>query len=221
MNEPDRIVEAVPLRDQMTEIIRKMIIRGEHAENEHISERKLSQQYGVSTTPIKEALRILQAEGLVYVKPRSGTFVADMPKDKLIQICYMRASLEGVAAYFAAQQRTQEDLLAMRDRLARVEAILSRGGERREIQHHNRRFHRILRESSKNGYLVNLINRMSSFENTIRSLLFENQQMEKEDRIEHERHLAILRAVEAQDPDLAERLMNEHIRRNYLFLSRL
>ena len=45
--------------------------------------------------------------------------------------------------------------------------------------------------------------------------------MEKEDRIEHERHLAILRAVEAQDPDLAERLMNEHIRRNYLFLSRL
>ena len=106
MNETEKIVETVSLRDQMTEIIRKMIIRGELAENEPISERKLSLQFGISTTPIKEALRMLQAEGLVYVKPRSGTYVSEVSRDKLIQICYMRASLEGVAAYFAAQSRT-------------------------------------------------------------------------------------------------------------------
>ena len=221
MNETEKIVETVSLRDQMTEIIRKMIIRGELAENEPISERKLSLQFGISTTPIKEALRMLQAEGLVYVKPRSGTYVSEVSRDKLIQICYMRASLEGVAAYFAAQSRTEDDLKAMRQRLQKVEAIFCAGGELKEIQHHNRRFHHILRESCRNRYLINLIERMNSFENTVRSLLFENQVMEKEYHQEHERHLEIYTAVEAQDPSLAERLMTEHIRRNYIFLSQL
>ena len=218
MNEREKTVEVMPLRDQMTEVIRKMIIRGEPTKNERISERKLSLQYGVSVTPIKEALRILQAEGFVYVKPRSGTYVVEMPEDPLIQICFMRASLEGVAAFFAARYRTEDELALMQERLDRVNVLLESRGDRQAIFHQNREFHRILRISSKNGYLIHVIDRMSSIENTIRSLLFEKDGLEKEDRVEHLRHLAIFDAVRAQVSVTAERLMVDHIRRNYLLL---
>ncbi len=218
MNDNNEIIENIPLRDQMADIIRKMIIRGELAENEQISERNLSIRYGISTTPIKEALRLLEAEGLVYIRPRVGTYVVEMPKDRILQICYMRACLEGVASFFAAKYRTEDDIRQMEEYLLQAEAVMNRHGDRQEISRMNRGFHHVLRNASKNSYLVTLITRMNSIENTIRELQFETKQLETNDMKENDAHREILRAVIDGDSDLAEKLSKEHVQRNYQIL---
>lgn len=70
------IVEAAPIRDQVADILRKRIISGDLANGEKLSERQISAELNISTTPVKEAFRLLQAEGLIYTLPRKGSFVS-------------------------------------------------------------------------------------------------------------------------------------------------
>jgi len=212
----DHIIETLPLRDQLADIIRRMIMKGEMLPGEQISERQLSQRFETSTTPIKEALRILQAEGLVYSKPRVGTFVAEISAEESIyQLVAMRGALEGVAAGFAAQNCTQEEIAEMSSLLDQVEENLRTEGElqSKKIASLNARFHQVLRSGCRNSYLVNLITNMNSIDSTIRTLSFEVANAPREASVAYYEHRSILNAVAQKNSKLAEDLMNLHIRR--------
>lgn len=99
----EQIIESKPLREQVADIVRGMILRGEIKAGEQISERTIGQMLHVSTTPVKEAFRSLQAEGLIYTRPRRGSFVSEISIDNMLEIAFMRSALEGVAAYYAAK----------------------------------------------------------------------------------------------------------------------
>ena len=75
------IVEAVPIRDQVADILRKRIISGDLANGERLSERQISAELNISTTPVKEAFRLLQAEGLIYTLPRKGSYDSANPSE--------------------------------------------------------------------------------------------------------------------------------------------
>lgn len=212
-NTKDSIVEALLLRDQLADIIRRMIMLGKFRPGEQISERQLSQKFEISTTPIKEALRILQAEGLVYTKPRVGTFVAEISSGRIYQIVAMRGALEGVAAGFAAHYRTDAEIAEMTALLDRVEEYLEKGFEDQQIAQLNEKFHRTLRGACRNDYLINLVCNMNSIDRTIRSLSFEVCEPQREAQEAYREHRQILQAVVAQDADAAEALMGRHIRR--------
>ncbi|MEI3190540.1 MAG: winged helix-turn-helix domain-containing protein [Lachnospiraceae bacterium] len=72
------IVEAAPIRDQVADILRKRIISGDLANGEKLSERQISAELNISTTPVKEAFRLLQAEGLIYTLPRKDPLFLPM-----------------------------------------------------------------------------------------------------------------------------------------------
>lgn len=211
------IIEAIPLREQVADIIRQMIVKGELQSESQISERVLSRVLNISTTPIKEALRSLQSEGLVYTVPRKGTFVSKVSKDSMLQIAFMRSALEGVAARFAVMYITDEEIGRMSDALKESERLISNGGSAKEIGHSNHLFHYILRSASHNSYLVNLINNMRSIDNTFRQVSLEADQYEP--KRAHIEHLRILEVVEQRNEGLAEKVVATHIRRVAKFVA--
>jgi DNA-binding GntR family transcriptional regulator len=206
-----RIVEAQPLREQVANIIRRMIITGELAAGAPISERQISQTLGVSTTPVKEAFRMLESEGLMYAVARKGSFISDFPARGMLQLVFMRSALEGVAAYFAAQNATAEDIAAMEAALAASGRILERDCLGHELAESNDLFHRTLRRSARNDYLVGLLGNMNSVDQIIREVSPTTGQVEPH-RAQKE-HLAILEAIRARDCKRAEELMVAHVRR--------
>jgi len=205
------IVEALPLRDQVADIIRRMILKGELLHDEQISERQISQRLNISTTPVKEALRVLHTEGLVYTKPRVGSFVSQIPKEHMMQVVSMRGALEGVAAYYAAIYAMPEELHTLSEVLRQVSVYLEKKEDPLLIAKQNNIFHSILRKASRNEYLVNLIMTMRSIDNTFREMSLEVDQDETGRALKE--HIAILDAVKQRNSNLAEQLMNRHIRR--------
>lgn len=110
-----RIVEAIPIREQVADIIRKMIVNGELKADQQISEREISQMLMVSTTPVKEAFRVLQSEGLLYSIPRKGSYISKLSRKNILQTVFMRGALEGVAAFFAARNATYNEIMIMEE----------------------------------------------------------------------------------------------------------
>ena len=126
----EQIIESKPLREQVADIVRGMILRGEIKAGEQISERTIGQMLHVSTTPVKEAFRSLQAEGLIYTRPRRGSFVSEISIDNMLEIAFMRSALEGVVAYYAAKNATDSQLVEMSRILDVVYPLLSRKDEK-------------------------------------------------------------------------------------------
>ena len=207
--------EALPMRDQIANIMRKMILTGDLKGGDMIRERHFSELFHVSTTPVKEAFRILQAEGLIYTKPRSGTYVSDISIETMLQIIYMRSALDGVAAYFAAQLATEEDIRNLGAILDEIGEMIHAGASGDEISKRNSVFHEELRNLAQNDYLTALIHNVNTIDSAFRSLALHRP---VEHPRSHKEHVAIFEAVKNHDAPKAEQLMQEHIRRvaNYV-----
>ena len=207
----DQIVDAVPLREQVANIIRKMIITGQLTAGSPISERQLSAQMGVSTTPVKEAFRVLEYEGLLYSVPRKGSYVSVLSKKNMLQIVFMRSSLEGVAAHFAAMNATKEDIKVMEKALEMSGKLIAKNELNPDVAEYNEQFHSRLRQAAGNNYLNSLLRNMKSIDDAVRKVAAVSDEVEPP-RAQKE-HLAILEAIKNRDGVLAEQLMVAHIRR--------
>ena len=210
-----QIVEAVPIREQVADIIRKMIVNEELKPNQKISERQISQMLQVSTTPVKEAFRVLQSEGLLYSVPRKGSFVSKLSKKNMLQTVYMRSALEGVAAYFAGRNATYKDIMDMEEALQRSGRLIETGELTPEIvnklKEENNIFHAVLRRASRNSYLVSLIENMRGIDQSVK-LAALNKTVEENIR-QHREHMSILTAIKKQESEKAEQYMIAHVRR--------
>ena len=204
------IVDSVPLRNQVVDIIHQMILNGELKSNEKISERKISSMMQISTTPVKEAFRILQVEGLISSSPRKGSFISSDVVEHLQQIVYLRSAIDGVAANFASRYATDGEIQEMQAILDYVEPLIASQENADLISKKNDEFHNILRSAAHNGYVVNLGENLRSIDNSIRSVINKVDYRNIKDR--HEEHKAILEAVKSKNGDLAERLMIQHVR---------
>jgi DNA-binding GntR family transcriptional regulator len=210
------IVQAVPLREQVADIVRVMILKGELESEQAISERYISQRLNVSTTPVKEAFRILQSEGLIYSIPRKGSYVSSMSKSNMEQITFIRSSLEGIAAYYAALNATDDEIAQMKEILEQVGVLVSNPENRQKVSSGNVEFHRILRNASRNQYLISLLANMRSIDNSLRTV---NLNLPKVDPVQdHAEHLRILDAISKRDAVHAEQAMISHIRRVAVFV---
>src|SRR5699024_7926370 len=97
-------------RNAVYEDLKKKILSGQFLAGTHLSERVIAKAYGVSATPIKEAFRRLEHEGLVITEARRGSFVSSQIMKSLEEITLVRSSLEGVSARFAATKITKEEI---------------------------------------------------------------------------------------------------------------
>ncbi len=206
------IVTAVPLRDQITNIVRDMIISGKFANEQKISERQISAMLNVSTTPVKEAFRVLQAEGLIYSVPRKGSFVSSYSKENIRQIIYLRSSVDAVAAYFAAVYATKEEIGLMEKALEKSRTLIEACEGQEKISENNSFFHEQVRIAARNNYIVNIGTTVRNIDDSVRRVVnaddFELMMRRQE---EHEQ---ILQAIKDGKSERAEQIMRRHIRQS-------
>ena len=121
----NEINEFMPLREVVFLTLRKSILRGELLPGERLMEISLANKLGVSRTPIREAIRMLEHEGLVVMKPRRGAQVAKITVQELNDVLEVRKSLETLAILKACERMTEEDIAAMRQAEKNFEALVA------------------------------------------------------------------------------------------------
>jgi DNA-binding GntR family transcriptional regulator len=193
------------LRDVVCDAIREGIIDGTYQPGERLVEDRLGEQLGVSRVPVREALRMLEAEGFVEMVPHRGAVVARLSEKDVADIFDVRVALESVVARTAARNATERDV-------ARIERLLdmaSKAAERDDLPRVallNARFHEHLLELASNQYLsdvlVPLRGRMQKlFRTTAAARSAESL----------EEHRSLLAAIAAHDETAAARLATKHV----------
>ncbi|WP_421617067.1 GntR family transcriptional regulator [Brevibacillus sp. TJ4] len=196
------------IRDIAVESLREAIISGKLKPGDHLKERELSQAMGVSTTPIKEALRILGHEGLVETIPRKGTFVSELVNTTIEETLMLRASLEGLCARLAAIKITPEELKALEQKVTLMESLKETAPD--QLVHENTAFHTMIRQIAKNPMIYNILLNISAFDTAFRKRALQYRVEVQEGYVEHRE---IFEAIRQGDPDLAEMRMKKHIMR--------
>ena len=189
------------------ERIREAIIDGRLTPGLRLKEEALARQFGLSRTPVREALLILQAEGLLEGTPNRGATVRAYSEDDLAEMYDLRAVLEGHASHRAAERITDEhvtDLQASNRRFARLSV-------RRDIQKvidENLRFHAIILDASGSPRLDDLVHSVVQLPLVYRSFVWYS---DKEKRISAHYHEKLAQALEDRDAERAELIMKEHV----------
>jgi DNA-binding GntR family transcriptional regulator len=188
--------------------IRDLVLSGELAPGARLGQVELAERFGISRTPVREALRRLAGEGLVDQISNRGFRVADLGLDAVLRRLEVRALLEPGIARLAAERRSERDIEAMRAAIEREE----RAGSGIEAHDASRDFHVALARATGNEELVRVLESLWLVEvgRRLLSRRYAVSNWQAEDVAEHR---GILAAVQLGRPEEAERLMAEHVRR--------
>jgi DNA-binding GntR family transcriptional regulator len=121
------IIEQQSLHDELLDRLRRMIIGGNFQPGDKIPERRLCDQFGVSRTPLREALKVLAAEGLVQLAPNRGALVAALTPDELEECLPMAAAIESLVGELACEKITDEEIATIKSRHFGMLAALEAG----------------------------------------------------------------------------------------------
>lgn len=193
--------------DRAYEQIKHRIVTIEMAPGSVINEADLMDSLSLGRTPIREALKRLQAENLVTVKPRRGMFVAGITITDLTQVYEVRVEVESLCARLAAERITVAQLAYMKGLIEQY-----RTGDMENIQwlfSIDRQFHCGLAEGAHNKFLINEVDH---FYNLSLRIWYMALTYVKPEDIDVSAHVDLVTAVEARDPEAADRIMREHIR---------
>jgi DNA-binding GntR family transcriptional regulator len=183
------------------------ILAGTLRPGDRLDERQLGQRFGLSRTPIREALRQLAATGLVVAVPRRGTLVAEITLPELTQMFEVMIELEALCARLAARRVTPA-VLALLDRLHAAAQPLVEAGDHGGYYLANVRFHEALYTAARNDYLerqtLYLSRRLSPFRRL---------QLRRPRRLvtSNREHGQIIEAIRGADADAAARIMRQHV----------
>ncbi|MFI6480956.1 GntR family transcriptional regulator [Nonomuraea sp. NPDC050663] len=187
--------------------IRSLILGGQYAPGDRLGEVELAEALGVSRTPVREALRHLQSEGLVEIVANRGARVVEYPHEDLDAIFELRARIEGLAARQAAATATTRDA----DHLHEVAVSIRDHAERSDLDsvyRLNAEFHRTLVRLGGSTVLAQSINSLIHSPVLLRTYnSFDAEAMRRS--VNH--HIEIAAAVHAGDPDWAEAVMRAHL----------
>jgi DNA-binding GntR family transcriptional regulator len=203
---PNRIAQTA-LYQEVAERLRQRIFAHELPPGTWIDEQALAVDYGISRTPLREALKVLASEGLVTLKPRRGCYVTEISEKDLDDIFPLMGMLEGRCALEAASRAKPEDIL----KLEAVHGELERFAQSNQVERYfeaNQEFHRRIQEISGNRWLQQMIQDLRKVLKLTRmhSLTIEGRLQQS--LIEHR---VIMAAIKARDPKRAEQAMHEHL----------
>jgi DNA-binding GntR family transcriptional regulator len=195
------------LYQEVAERLRQRIFAHELTPGTWIDEQKLAEQYGISRTPLREALKVLASEGLVELKPRRGCYVTEISRQDLDDIFPLMAMLEGRCAADAVRRARAGDI---RD-LARIHGELetaARDGQIDAFFEANQEFHRRIQELAGNRWLLSVI---QDLRKVLKLSRLHSLSLEGRLQQSLEEHRAIMAAIEGGDAALAEKLMHDHL----------
>lgn len=149
----------LPLRDVVFNTLREAILKGELKPGERLMELQLAAKLGVSRTPIREAIRMLEQEGLAVTIPRKGAEVAKMTEKDMEDVLQIREALDELAASIACEQITGEELEELKVTMREFEEYTKTGDVKR-IAEADVRFHDIIYQATGNPKLVNMLSNL-------------------------------------------------------------
>ena len=142
-----------PLREIVYEELKMQILTGKIVPGTRLMEVELAADMGVSRTPIREAIRKLEKEGLVTIEPRRGAYASQISVKDMVDILEVRQDMEGLAAYFASSRMTEEQMADLKRTSDSYNRAVAEGDMDSMIAY-DTRFHRIIVESCNNNILV-------------------------------------------------------------------
>lgn len=207
--------EYMPLRDVVFKTLRQAILKGELSPGERLMEIQLAKKLGVSRTPIREAIRKLELEGLVLMIPRRGAEVAGITEKNLRDVLEVRRALEDLAIDLACQRMSEEQL----DELTHAEEDFAKAIDNKDaimIAQYDEKYHEIIYKSTGNDRLISMLGNLRE-----QMYRYRLEYIKEEDKrpilvIEHSN---ILRALKARKVNDAKQAMREHIDNQVLTVS--
>jgi DNA-binding GntR family transcriptional regulator len=197
-----------PLYEEVADQLREKIFTHELPPGSWINEKELTEQFGISRTPLREALKVLASEGLITMKLRRGAYVTEVDNDEISQIFKVIALLEGNACKLVAQHATDKDL----ESLDAIHLKLEKAAADRDIEKFfdlNQEFHDKIQEIGGNRWMRKVITDLRQ----VLKLQRKNS-LTKLGRLEQslQEHRQILSALISRKGDLAQELMINHLR---------
>lgn len=195
------------LRGQVFDKIRSDILNGKYKRGEELVESSIGKELGISRTPVREAIRQLELEGLVQLVPNKGAFVTGISEKDVRDIYLIRARLEGLAARMAAKNITPELLDAMEETV-----VLSEYHAKKEhyeqVCEMDSKFHKLLYKASGSRILEHTLTDFHQYVQRVRmASIMKKRRMERS----NDEHDAILTAIREHDEEKAELVATRHI----------
>jgi DNA-binding GntR family transcriptional regulator len=198
-----------PLREIVYEELKMQILTGKIIPGTRMMEVELAEDMGVSRTPIREAIRKLEKEGLVTIEPRKGAYASQISTDDMVEILEVRQNMEGLAAFFAASRMKPEQLRVLRE----VEEAYNKAvedGNTAEMIRYDSKFHKLIVESSNNKILIKMVEQLQETVLRFRYLYYDD--FKRAEKMPEE-HQMIVDAIANKNSEAARNAADFHIDR--------
>ncbi|HKL79516.1 MAG TPA: GntR family transcriptional regulator [Mobilitalea sp.] len=201
------VTDKYSLRGRVFNKIREDILSGVYQENEELKENAIGLELGVSRTPVREALRQLELEGLVTIIPNKGASVTGITSKDIHDIYTIRSYLEGLCAKWACEHITEQQLEEL-DEIVYLSEFHARRSHFDQLVELDNKFHDLIYKASGSKILNHMLSDFHHYVERIRKITLSRPARAKESR---EEHALILEAIKKRNGDLAEKLAHEHI----------
>ncbi|MDD6194582.1 MAG: GntR family transcriptional regulator [Lachnospiraceae bacterium] len=197
----------LPLRDVVFNTLRNAILRGDMKPGERLMEMHLANKLGVSRTPVREAIRMLEQEGLAVTIPRKGAQVAKMTEKDLQDVLEIRDSLDELAVSMACERMTEEQLKELKSAMKDFE-LATKGRNVRKICEADEAFHNVIYKMADNPKLETIVNNLREQMYRYRYEYIKGNSIYSQLVQEH---AAIIEGFERKDAEYVKKIMHTHL----------
>lgn len=201
------VTDKYSLRGRVFHKLRDDILSGKYEENEELKEVAIGEELGVSRTPVREAFRQLELEGLIQIIPNKGAYVTGITEKDVKDIYMIRSLLEGLCARWATEHITQEQMEEMEENIY-LSKFHAQKGHLDQLAELDNRFHDIMYEACDSKILEHQLKDFHQYVLRVRRKTLASKNRGPKSNEEHEE---ILQAIKDGDADRAEQLANRHM----------
>ena len=199
-----------PLGEYVHQQLKRSILDGAYRAGERIRESDVTAQLAVSRTPVREAFRRLQSEGLLKFEPQRGVVVAELDRQEVAELYAMRQFMEGFAARLAAQHATDSEIQAIEYILKQTKIVHDKIHEFNQI---NWELHNAIYAAAHNRFLIRLFEALSASMSLLQGAKYIPS--DRPSKL-YEEHRKIVEAIKRRDPDAADAAAQSHVRQAFL-----
>lgn len=207
MPDSHNFTSSFSLTDEIVDIIRDRILKGEYKIGEKIKENQIATELKVSRTPIREAFKQLENEGLIDYIPNRGCFAKGFTRQDIEDIYAVRKALEILAVEWAVKGMTPEQLKSLQDQSDLMEFYTARKDSKKVLEI-NTDFHDVIYNATGSRFMAQVLRSYKEYIEQTRKVLFYEQEYLEEI---YEEHKAILDAMISKDVDAAKTAMAKHL----------
>ncbi|MDI9242559.1 GntR family transcriptional regulator [Fusibacillus kribbianus] len=208
--------EYLPLRDVVFNTLRRAILRGELVPGQRLMEIQLAEKMGVSRTPVREAIRKLELEGLVVMIPRKGAEVAHISGKNLRDVLEVRRALEELAGELACERMTEEEFRLLEQANHKFTGVVG-SDDITVIAQADEAFHGLIYQATENERLIQMVNHLREQMYRYR---IEHIKDRSQRKVLVQEHQEIMRALAARDVEATRRAIRNHINKQEVAVSK-